>query len=67
MLVRLGGFWWGGGLFGGYDKTVESGGRNVVVSIVPPDISKADKPQGFGDRVPDSRQAANRSSKYIAN
>ena len=35
--------------------------------IVPPDISKADKPQGFGDRVPDSRQAANLSSKYIAN
>jgi len=22
---------------------------------IPPDISKADKPQGFGDRVPDSR------------
>ena len=34
---------------------------------IPPDISKADKPQGFGDRVPDSRQAANLSSKYIAN
>ena len=31
--------------------------------IIPPDISKADKPQGFGDRVPDSRQAANLSSK----
>ena len=34
---------------------------------IPPDIPKADKPQGFGDRVPDSRQAANLSSKYIAN
>ena len=33
---------------------------------IPPDISKADKPQGFGDRVPDSRQAANLSSKKIA-
>ena len=34
---------------------------------IPPTISKADKPQGLGDRVPDSRQAANLSSKYIAN
>ena len=34
---------------------------------IPPDISKADKPQRFGDRVPDSRQAANLSSKKIAN
>ena len=34
---------------------------------IPPDISKADKPQGFGDRAPDSRQAANLSSKKIAN
>ena len=47
--------------------TSKNGGKNVVVFIVPPDISKADKPQGFGDRVPDSRQAANLSSKYIAN
>lgn len=32
-----------------------------------PDIPEADKPQGVGDRVPISRQAANLSSKKIAN
>ena len=34
---------------------------------IPPDISKADKPQEFEGRALNSRQAANLSSKKIAN
>ena len=35
--------------------------------IIPPDISKADKPREFEGSALNSRQAANLSSKKIAN
>ena len=41
--------------------------QRIVAAFLFTGIFQADKPQGFGDRVPDSRQAANLSSKYIAN
>ena len=41
--------------------------QRIVAAFLFTGIFQADKPQGLGDRVPDSRQAANLSSKYIAN
>lgn len=41
--------------------------QRIVAAFLFTDIFQADKPQGFGDSVPISRQAANLSSKKIAN
>ena len=41
--------------------------QRIVAAFLFTGIFQADKPREFGDRVPDSRQAANLSSKYIAN